>query len=119
MEKDFGLERGNLKKKTLEKNNKNKAKNTTKKKKETSSRKGSLLRPSPELAQILGEEPITRGEATKKIWEYIKKSHLQDPMNKKRLIPDDKLQKIIGSEPIDMFQLPKLLSEHLLKINES
>ncbi|ANG66053.1 type I DNA topoisomerase [Chlamydia gallinacea] len=112
-------EKKTTKKKTLEKNNKNKAKNTTKKKKETSSRKGSLLRPSPELAQILGEEPITRGEATKKIWEYIKKSHLQDPMNKKRLIPDDKLQKIIGSEPIDMFQLPKLLSEHLLKINES
>ena len=112
-------EKKTTKKKTLEKSNKNKAKNSTKKKKEVSSRKGSLLRPSPELAQILGEQLITRGEATKKIWEYIKKSHLQDPMNKKRLIPDDKLQKIIGAESIDMFQFPKLISEHLFKISES
>lgn len=89
-----------------------------KKKKGTSTRKGALCVPSSDLAQILGKEPLTRVEATKKIWEYIKSSHLQDPKNKKILIPDAKLQKIIGPHPIDMFQLPKLLSQHLLKAND-
>lgn len=73
------------------------------------------LTPSPALAQMIGDSPLSRGEATKKIWQYIKEHHLQSSENKKLLVPDHKLQAIIGPDPIDMFQLPKLLNQHLLK----
>ena len=36
------------------------------------------LKPSAELAAVIGADPLPRTEVTKKIWEYIKKHDLQD-----------------------------------------
>lgn len=69
---------------------------------------------SPELAELLGDTDLTRGEVTKRIWDYIKANKLQDPNNRRRIIPDEKLAKIFGSpEPIDMFKLATVLTPHL------
>lgn len=69
---------------------------------------------SKELAALLGAKHLSRGEVTKKIWEYIKANGLQDPNNKRLIVPDQKLEKIFGSsEPLDMFKLPGILSKHL------
>lgn len=68
---------------------------------------------SPELAAIVGADQISRPEATKKIWEYIKAHHLQDPTNKRRIIPDAALSKVIGKNPIDMMKLASALTKHL------
>ncbi|WP_375793788.1 type I DNA topoisomerase [Chlamydia sp. 12-01] len=104
------------KKKAAGKTSSKTTKTTAKKKSEKkTTRVGSLLTPSPELALMIGNEPVARGEATKKIWKYIKDHNLQSPENKKMLIPDDKFRAIIGPEPVDMFQLPKLLNQHLFK----
>ncbi|MDE3047172.1 MAG: DNA topoisomerase I, partial [Verrucomicrobiota bacterium] len=70
---------------------------------------------SNDLAKIVGQKEISRPEATKKIWEYIKLHNLQDPINKRRIVPDADLAKIIGKEPIDMMKLSSFLSKHLKK----
>jgi DNA topoisomerase-1 len=67
---------------------------------------------SKELAAIVGETSLSRPEATKKLWEYIKANKLQDPKNKRMIRPDDKLSKVIGKDPVDMMKLAGLLSKH-------
>ena len=38
------------------------------------------LKPSPQLAEVLGSAtPISRPQVAKKVWPYIKKHKLQDP----------------------------------------
>jgi len=50
----------------------------------------------------------------KKVWEYIKANDLQDPKNKRLIVPDKKLAKIFGdSKPIDMMKLAGLLGKHI------
>ncbi|NGX62076.1 MAG: DNA topoisomerase 1 [Chlamydiae bacterium] len=72
------------------------------------------LKPSPTLASIIGEESITRGEATKKLWDYIKKHNLQNPENKREIVPDEKLAAFFGgSSAVSMFKLAGFLSQHL------
>lgn len=68
---------------------------------------------SPELAEIVGNDPMPRTEITKKLWDYIKKNDLQDPNNKRNIIPDTKLAKVLGSKPINMFQMTAVVSKHL------
>lgn len=87
---------------------KKKAKKTTRKK--AVQPKKSL---SDALSAVVGEKKLSRPEVTKKIWEYIKANDLQDPKNKRKIVPDAKLGKVIGKEPIDMMKLPGLLSKHI------
>lgn len=69
---------------------------------------------SAPLADLLGESALSRPDATKKIWEYIRANNLQNPKNKKEIVPDAKLSKALNvSEPFDMFQLAKLLNNQL------
>ncbi|MCB1109354.1 MAG: type I DNA topoisomerase, partial [Chlamydiia bacterium] len=96
------------------------AKKTTKKKaakkKTTKKTVGNPAPLSPELQAIVGAKELTRGEVTKKVWEYIKSKDLQNPSNKRQIVPDDKLAKVFGhSDPIDMMKLAGILSKHILK----
>ncbi|MCI5051709.1 MAG: type I DNA topoisomerase [Simkaniaceae bacterium] len=69
---------------------------------------------SKELTAVVGKGPLTRGEITKKLWEYIKKHDLQDPENKRRIVPDAKLEKVFGSkESVDMMKLAGIISKHV------
>ncbi|AHK63812.1 hypothetical protein BOKEGFJH_00941 [Chlamydia avium] len=71
---------------------------------------------SSELAAIVGKGPMPRTEIVKKVWEYIKKHNLQDPKNKRNILPDSNLAKVFGSSStIDMFQMTKALSRHIIK----
>lgn len=72
------------------------------------------LKPSAELAAVIGDEKVSRGQATKKIWDYIKAHNLQDPQDKRQIIPDKKLEPLFGSkESISMFKLAGILGKHL------
>lgn len=71
------------------------------------------LTPSAALAAVIGAAPAPRTEVTKKIWEYIKKHNLQDPANKRNINADDKLKPIFKKPQVTMFELTKLVSEHL------
>lgn len=69
---------------------------------------------SDALAEIVGKGPMARTEVTKKLWDYIKKHKLQDPNNKRNIIPNEKLAKVFGSsKPIDMFKMTSKVSGHL------
>ncbi len=71
------------------------------------------MTPSAELAAVIGSTPIPRTEVTKKIWEYIKKHDLQDAANRRNINADDKLRPIFGKEQVSMFEMTKLVSQHL------
>lgn len=72
------------------------------------------LQVSDELAVIVGRGPLPRTEVAKKLWEYIKKHKLQDPKNKRNIIPDSNLAKVFGSPaPINMFKMTSKVSAHL------
>lgn len=108
------------KKKTASKKTKDKAEKESetpkKAKKKTTTRKEPVYKISKELADVLGVDEITRGDLMKKIWEYIKSNNLQDPKNKRLIVPDKKLIKIFDSkEPVDMMKLPSKLNKHLSK----
>ena len=68
------------------------------------------LKPSKELARILGEGEIRRTDAVKKMWEYIKKNGLQD---KRDINADEALKPVFGKDRITMFELAKVMSKHL------
>ena len=68
---------------------------------------------SKELSDVVGEKELSRPEVVKKLWEYIKAHDLQDPKNKRTIVPDEKLAKVIGKKPIDMMKLAGLLGKHI------
>lgn len=71
------------------------------------------LTPSPQLAAIVGDKPLPRTEVTKKVWAYIKKNNLQDAVNKRQINADPKLQEIFKKSQASMFEMTKLINEHL------
>lgn len=87
-----------------------------KEKKKTTKKAQPLYKPSALLAEVVGKEKISRMDATKKLWDYIKKNELQDQENKRVIIPDKKLAKVFGSsDPVDMMKLAGKLTKHLEK----
>jgi upstream activation factor subunit UAF30 len=76
-----------------------------------------LMKPmtiSPDLAEVIGKGPYSRGETVKKLWEYIKKNNLQDPTNKRNINADEPLKKVFGGKAtVNMFEMTKLVSKHL------
>ena len=85
----------------------------TKAKKPTKKSGQPLKNLSKELQAIVGVEQLSRPETVKKVWEYIKDHDLQNPKNKRQIVPDSKLAKVFGSkEPIDMMKLAGILGKH-------
>ena len=75
-----------------------------------------LVTPSPDLAHIVGSQPLSRGEAMKRVWDYIKKHDLQDPENKRRIRADDNLRTVFGgNDSLNMFEMTAYISKHLNK----
>ena len=72
------------------------------------------LTPSPELSAVIGsQDQLPRGEAVKKVWEYIKANKLQDPADGRKINADDKLKKVMGKDQVTMFEMNKYLAQHL------
>ncbi len=71
------------------------------------------MTPSAELAAVIGATPVPRTEVTKKVWEYIKAHNLQDSANKRNINADAKLKPIFGKDQVTMFEMTKLISNHL------
>lgn len=72
------------------------------------------MKPSKELAAVVGDGNLPRTEVTKKLWNYIKKNGLQDSKNRRNINPDEKLQKVFGGKKaVNMFEMTKLVNKHL------
>ncbi len=72
------------------------------------------MTPSSSLAAVVGSMPLPRTEVTKKIWDYIKKNKLQDSVNRRLINADEKLRQVFGGKKqVSMFEMTKLVSNHL------
>ncbi|MEO7761459.1 MAG: SWIB/MDM2 domain-containing protein [Casimicrobiaceae bacterium] len=72
------------------------------------------MNPSALLGAVIGSTPMPRTEVTKKIWDYIKKNKLQDPVNRRMINADEKLKAVFGGKgKVSMFEMTKLVSNHL------
>lgn len=69
---------------------------------------------SEAMFDFSGKAKLSRGDAMKVIWAYIKKKDLQNPENKREILPDDKLGTILGTKPLSMFQIGGKLNDHLI-----
>jgi len=68
---------------------------------------------SSELQAVVGESRLSRPQVTKKVWEYIKDNNLQNPEDKRNIMADDKLRPVFGKDEVTMFEMTKLISNHL------
>jgi chromatin remodeling complex protein RSC6 len=71
------------------------------------------MTPSAALAAVIGDKPMPRTEVTKKVWEYIKKHDLQDKAKRTMINGDAKLTAIFQKAQVSMFEMTKLISNHL------
>ena len=71
---------------------------------------------SPELAKIVGKDPLPRTEIIKKMWDYIKANNLQDSANRRMINADEKLKVVFeGRDQVSMFELAKVINNHVKK----
>jgi len=71
------------------------------------------LKPSTELAAVIGAEPIARTQVIKKLWDYIKANGLQDAKDKRSINADAKLLPVFGKPQVSMFELAGIVGKHL------
>ncbi|MES2784833.1 MAG: SWIB/MDM2 domain-containing protein [Pseudomonadota bacterium] len=71
------------------------------------------LKPSPQLAAVIGSDAVPRTEVTKRLWAYIKEHNLQNPQNKRNILCDHKLRAIMGKDEVTMFEMTGLVGKHL------
>ena len=72
---------------------------------------------SPELSKFLGlpvGELIARTDVTAKIISYVKENNLQDPKDKRNILPDDKLKELLqpGDTVVSFFNLQTFMKNH-------
>ena len=68
------------------------------------------------LAAVIGSTPVSRGELTKKVWDYIKKNGLQDKTKKTLINADAALKAVFGGKgQVTMFEMTKHISGHIVK----
>jgi upstream activation factor subunit UAF30 len=77
---------------------------------------------SDELCVFLGKEKgtqVSRTDVTKAIIKYIADKNLQNPENKRQILPDETLLKLFGDEArnttIDYFTMQKFVNHHFPK----
>lgn len=68
---------------------------------------------SPELAKIVGDGPMARGEVTSRIWDHIRKHKLQSDEDGRDIEPDEALAAVVGSEKLTMFQMTAKVNQHI------
>ena len=71
------------------------------------------LQPSEALAAIVGDGAMPRGEVVSKVWVYIKAHKLQSPKDGRVIVADDVLRRVFGKDEATMFEMNKLLAQHL------
>ncbi|KAJ4707603.1 upstream activation factor subunit spp27 [Melia azedarach] len=71
---------------------------------------------SPQLSEFVGASEVSRSEAVKKVWQYIKLHNLQNPANKREIRCDAKLKTIFnGKDTVGFLEIAKLMNQHFVK----
>ena len=70
--------------------------------------------PDEVLAKIVGPQPLSRSDVTKRLWDYIKAKNLQDAKNKRMINADDALKAVFGGKAqVSMFEMTSLVNKHI------
>ena len=48
-----------------------------------------------------------------KVWDYIRAHKLQNPDNRREILADDQARQVFGKDKVTMFEMNKLLAQHL------
>ncbi len=76
--------------------------------------RGQMLDLSPQLEAVIGTGPMSRIEATRRIWDYIRKANLQSLSDRRIVRLDAALRLVFGErEELSVFDIARLLSNHL------
>ncbi|KAI0482699.1 hypothetical protein GGR56DRAFT_670550 [Xylariaceae sp. FL0804] len=70
------------------------------------------------LATLCGEPQLSRPQVVKKLWDHIKGNELQDPSDKRQIRCDDTMYAVFKVAKVDMFQMNKLIGNHLYPVEE-
>jgi upstream activation factor subunit UAF30 len=74
------------------------------------------VQPDSQLARVVGSQPMTRSEITKRVWDYVKKNNLQDSQNRRMINADSTMRPIFnGQDQVSMFEMTKLVNQHVSK----
>lgn len=73
---------------------------------------------SSQLQLVVGSGRMSRPQVVKQLWVYIKAHELQDPNDKRKVKCDEKLQAVFKKPVVGMFEMNKLLGNHLYKDDE-
>lgn len=46
------------------------------------------------------------------MWTYIKRENLQDPLNKREILPDLALKEVFGKDRVTMFEVLRVMNPH-------
>ncbi|KAH7546810.1 uncharacterized protein LOC107434308 [Ziziphus jujuba] len=60
----------------------------------------------------VGEREMLQSEVLRRVWEYIKVNHLEDPLNQMAILCDAKLQELFGCQSISALGIPEVLARH-------
>lgn len=72
------------------------------------------VQPDDKLSAVIGAEPLSRTDITRKLWDYIRSHNLQDPENKTFIKADDRLKEVFnGKDRVSMFEMTKLVFGHV------
>lgn len=95
------------------------------KKPKTESNSGFMkpIKISADLASFLetsSDEPITRVHVTKKLCQYIKENDLQNPSDRREILPDEKLTSLFRLDDqnykLTYYSMQKAIQQHIFKI---
>lgn len=68
---------------------------------------------TPELAEWIGKDTISRQELTSFFWKYVKEKELKNPEDKREILSDEALKKLTGTDRFLGFSFIKFLNSHL------
>lgn len=68
---------------------------------------------SPALATICGRKLLSRHDALKAIWKYIKQHELQDPAQRTVIVCDDKLKAVTKKKRVTSAEILTCLGQHM------
>ncbi|KAJ5143257.1 uncharacterized protein N7515_002044 [Penicillium bovifimosum] len=73
---------------------------------------------SEPLAALLGETTLSRPQAVKRVWAYIREHELQDPSDRRQIRCDDAMRAVFKQDRVQMFTMTKILNQNLYNVDE-
>merc|ERR1712032_1784351 len=73
---------------------------------------------SAELSKFLNGEELKRTQIVKRLWQHIRENNLQNPDKKTEILNDEVFEEIFKCKKMGMFQMNKLLSQHIKRRDE-